>query len=78
MYGSSVLVPLPPPNATVEQVAAFATQYHNAMLVSAWLQAIGAFLLVVFVLALVYLADVATRFAGRMTQLVAAVILAIC
>jgi len=78
VYGSSILVPLPPPNATVAQVLAFATQYHNAMLLSAWLQSIGSFLLVIFVLALIHLAGVATRFAARVTQLVAAVILAVC
>jgi len=77
VYGSSMLVPLPPPNATDAQVTAFAAQYHDAMLFSAWLQAIGAFLLVVFVVALVHLSGVATRFAARLTYLVAAVILAV-
>jgi hypothetical protein len=77
VYGSSVLVPFPPANATAAQVTAFAAQYHDAMLFSTWLQAIGAFLLVVFVVALVHLAGVATRFAVRLTYLVAAVILAV-
>jgi hypothetical protein len=77
VYGSSVLVPFPPANATAAQVTAFAAQYHDAMLFSTWLQAIGAFLLVVFVVALVHLAGVATRFAARLTYLVAAVILAV-
>jgi hypothetical protein len=40
-------------------------------------EAIGTFLLVVFVVALVHLAGVATRFAARMTYIVAAVILAV-
>ncbi len=77
VYGSSVLVPFPPPNATVAQVTAFVAQYRTAMLFTTWLQAIGTFLLVVFVVALVHLAGVATRFAARLTYLVAAVILAV-
>jgi hypothetical protein len=41
VYGSSVLVPFPAPNATVAQVTAFVSQYHDAMLFTTWLQAIG-------------------------------------
>ncbi len=77
VYGSSVLVPLPPRNATIAQVTTFVSQYHDAMLFSTWLQAFGAFLLVVFVVALIHLAGVAPSFAARITYVVAAVILAV-
>ena len=49
------LMPLPPPNATVEQVMAFGTKYRTVILWDTWLQQIGSFLSVVFTLALVHL-----------------------
>lgn len=40
VYGSTVLAPVPAPNATEAHVIAFAAQYREAMLFSTWLQAI--------------------------------------
>lgn len=62
-------MPLPPATATAEQVMTFGTQYHTAILLDVALQAAGALLSVIFVLALVHLAGVADRFAGKLTQL---------
>jgi hypothetical protein len=72
-----VLVPFPPLDATAAQVTAFAAHYRTAMLFTTWLQAIGTFLLVVFVVALVQLADVTSRLAARLMYIVAAAILAV-
>lgn len=66
---SFVINPGPPPNPTVAQLIAFGKQYHNAILTGAWLQAISPLLLVLFVLAIVHLANATTRFAGWMTLL---------
>jgi hypothetical protein len=71
------LMPLPPPNATVEQVMAFGTKYRTVILWDTWLQQIGSFLSVVFTLALVHLAGTSNRFAGRLTLLVCGVIMAL-
>ena len=60
-------MPMPATDATAAQVAVFGAQYHNAILVDAWLQVAGSLLSVVFALALVHLAGVASRFAGRLT-----------
>ncbi|HEX9117558.1 MAG TPA: hypothetical protein VGA61_15920 [Anaerolineae bacterium] len=68
-------MPLPPPNATPDQVLAFGSQYHNAILWDTWLQAIGSLLSVVFALALVDLAGAAQRLAGRLVLLAGGVIL---
>ncbi len=77
VYFSTVLAPLPPADATAEQVIAFATRYHNAILFDVWLQAVGTLLTVVFAVALVQLAGVAHRLAGRLTLLVAGVLMAL-
>jgi hypothetical protein len=69
------LMPLPPPNATVDQVAAFGAQYHDIILWDTWLQAAGSALAVLFVLALVHLAGAESTFAGRLTPVVGTVIL---
>jgi hypothetical protein len=68
-------MPLPPPNATVDQVVAFGTRYHDLILWDTWFQAIGSLLTVIFALALVHLAGASERFAGRLTLLASAVIL---
>ncbi len=70
-------MPLPPPNATADQVLAFGNQYHNAILWDTWLQAVGSLLSVIFALALVHLAGASQRFAGRLTLLACGVILAL-
>ena len=70
-------MPLPPANAPAAQVIAFGTAYQNVILFDAWLQAIGALLSVVFVLALVQMAGTASRLAGRLTLLAGGVVLAL-
>jgi len=78
IYYPNLIAPPPPlSNATVAQVTAFATQYHDAQLLNSWLQATGSFLTIIFFLALVHLSGAATRFAGRLTLLVGAVIMAV-
>jgi hypothetical protein len=73
----SIPAQVPPANATVAQVTEFAKQDHATILVSAWLEGIGSLLFVLFVLAIVHLAAATTRFAGWITMLAAAVILAV-
>jgi hypothetical protein len=67
--------PGPPANANIAQVVDFGRQYHDSILVGAWLQGIGSLLNVVFVLALVHLAGYAERFLGRVTLLAGITIL---
>jgi hypothetical protein len=69
--------PLPPADATVAQVTSVATQYHNAWLLGAWLQATGSLLSVVVFLALVHMAGGAARLAGTLTLLGSAVLLGV-
>ena len=68
-------MPLPPDNATVDQVLAFGAHYHTAILWDTWFQAAGSLLSVVFALALVQLAGAGGRLAGKLTLLAGAVIL---
>jgi hypothetical protein len=61
--------PIPIPDNT-EPVAAFTTfgnQYHNQIMVGAWIQAIGTLLVSIFFLELVRLAGAMTRLSGLMT-----------
>jgi hypothetical protein len=69
--------PLPPADASVAQVAAVATRYHDKWLLGAWLQATGSLLSVVFFLGLVHLAGGPARLAGLLTLLGSAVLLAV-
>jgi hypothetical protein len=71
------LMPLPPPNSSVRQLVIFGQQYHNLILFDTWLQQIGSFLSVVFVLALVHLAGASDKFMGKLTLLVSGLILAL-
>ena len=64
---SFVINPGPPPHATAAQLIAFGTQYHNAILLGAWLQAISAPLIILFAIALVFLAGATMRFSGWAT-----------
>ena len=52
----SVPLPLPAPDAPIEQIVAFGTRYHDRILLDAWLQAVGSLLAVIFFLAILYLA----------------------
>jgi hypothetical protein len=67
--------PGPPANASIAQIVDFGKQYHDSILVGAWLQGVGSLLNVVFVLALVHLAGYGDRFAGRLTLLAGVTIL---
>jgi hypothetical protein len=67
-------MPLPPPDATMEQVTAFGKNYHTAILVDTWLQQFGTILSVIFALALVHLAGASKTFAGRLTLLASSIV----
>ncbi len=65
---SFAINPGPPPNATIAQVMEFGKQYHDDILMGAWLQAVGSVLCITFTLAIVHLAGATNRFAGWMTM----------
>ena len=65
---SFLINPGPPPNPTVAQLIAFGNQYHNSILIGAWLQAVSPFLIILFAIAIVHLAGAATRLVGWMTM----------
>jgi hypothetical protein len=68
MLGVSFTInPGPPPDATSEQLTAFAQQYYASIFWGAWLQAVGPLLIVAFAFAIVCLAGATARFAGWMT-----------
>jgi hypothetical protein len=68
MIGISFAInPGPPAGASSAQVTAFVQQHHDAILWGSWLQAVGPALIVVFALAIVFLAGATTRLAGWMT-----------
>ncbi len=69
LVASFVINPAPPADYTVSQLRDFAIQHHNTIVLGGWLQGIGSLLLVLFALALVYLADAMHRFAGWATLL---------
>ena len=66
---SFIINPGPPPNPTVSQLIAFGNQYHNSILIGAWLQAVSPFLIILFAIAIVHLAGAATRLVGWMTMI---------
>jgi len=66
-----------PPSTPAAEVLRFATQYHNAWLLGAWLQATGSLLSVIFFLGLVHLAGGSARLAGVLTLLGSAVLLGV-
>ncbi len=73
----SVPFPLPPPNATLDQLIGDLRGYQDTIFFDAWLLATGSLLQVVFAIALVYLAGAATRFWGMFTMLAAVAILSV-
>jgi len=79
MLTAHFLIPagVPPDSAGLVRIAAFARAHANAIRLSAWLQATGAILYVVFVLAVVHLAGAGERFAGRIVALAGAVLVAV-
>jgi hypothetical protein len=66
---SFIINPGPPPNSTVAQLIAFGNQYHNSIVIGAWLQAVSPFLLILFAFAIVHLAGATTRLVGWMTMM---------
>ena len=60
----SVPLPLPLPDATIEDIVNFGTRYHDRILLDAWLQAVGSLLAVIFFVAVVHLAGGFRRLAG--------------
>jgi hypothetical protein len=74
---SFAINPGPPTNATSAQVTAFLQQHHDAILWGSWLQAVGPVLIVVFTLAIVFLAGATTRLAGWMTLFGAATLMTV-
>ncbi len=69
--------PGPPDNPTTEQLMAFGDKYFRSILWGAWLQAIGPFLIVLFALALVTLANATTTLSGMMTAFGATVLMTV-
>ena len=65
---SFIINPGPPPNPTITQLIAFGNQYHNSILIGAWLQAVSPFLIILFAIAIVHLAGATTRLMGWMTM----------
>src|SRR5215467_4493902 len=72
---SFAINPGPSAGASGAQVTAFGQQHHDAILWGAWLQAVGPVLIVVFALAIVFLAGATTRLAGWMTLFGAATLM---
>jgi hypothetical protein len=72
---SFTMTPGPPTGVSIVQVITFIHQYHDILLMQAWLQATGAFLNVLFVIAIIHLANATTRLAGWITMVAGTVIL---
>jgi hypothetical protein len=66
---SFIINPGPPPNPTVAQLITFGNQYHNSIVIGAWLQAVSPFLLILFAFAIVHLAGATTQLVGWMTMM---------
>ena len=60
----AVPLPLPAPDAAIEEIVRFGTRYHNRILLDAWLQAVGSLLAVIFFVAVIELAGGFRRLAG--------------
>jgi len=70
MIGNSFAINTGPPlNATNEQLILFAKQHYREVLKGAWLQAVGTFLIILFAIAIVHLAEANNTFWGWMTLL---------
>jgi hypothetical protein len=77
LVGSFAMNPAPPPGLSTAAVAAWAAPRAGVLLLGGWTQGIGSLLIVVFTLALVELGGAESGFAGRLTQLASATILAV-
>jgi hypothetical protein len=69
--------PGPPDNATAAQLSAFSREWYASVLWGAWLQAVGPALIILFALAVVFLADATTRLSGWMTMFGASVLMTV-
>src|SRR6516225_9421589 len=69
--------PGPPPDASIEQLSAFAQRYSSSILLGAWLQCVGPVLIVVFAFALVKLANAGNRLTGMMTVFGASILMTV-
>jgi hypothetical protein len=67
----------PPPDSTIAQVMVWGKQNFIFVLLGAWLQGIGSLLNVIFVFALVRLANATTWLSGLITMLAGTIILAV-
>jgi hypothetical protein len=72
----SVPLPLPPPNAGIQEIMDFGAHFHNRILLDAWLQAGGSFLAVIFFLSVIYMARGAEKLSGWIAILGATLVLA--
>lgn len=79
VYYSGALVPsaLLRGTDTPSSLVALVASHRGGVMVDAWLQCVGALLSVIFFLGLVHLASATRQFAGRMTAVVASVMLAV-
>jgi hypothetical protein len=68
-------MPLPQPNATVDEVTQFGLKYRTAILFDTWLQQAGSFLSIVFALGLIHLARAFEKFSAKLTLVTATVIM---
>ena len=69
--------PAPPTGATIPQIVVWGKQHETLILAGAWLQGIGSLLEVIFILAIIRLADAVNRLAGRVTAFAATTIMAV-
>jgi hypothetical protein len=69
--------PGPPPGATYEKLLAFGLQYYNSILLGAWLQTIGPFLIILFAFSLVFASGAEKSISGWMVFFGAAVLMMI-
>ena len=69
--------PTPPTGATTAQIVVWGREHENLILAGSWLQAIGSFLEVVFILAIIHIAGATQRLSGWITAFAAIVIMAV-
>jgi hypothetical protein len=67
-------MPLPPPEASAEQIMTFGKLFHSEVMLDTWLQQAGTILSVIFALALVHLGGGSGTLAGKLTLLASTVI----
>jgi hypothetical protein len=77
LVGSFAMNPAPPTGLSAAALAAWAAPRAGLLLLGGWTQGIGSLLIVIFTLALVEMGGARSGFAGRLTQLASATILAV-